>query len=162
LALALASGEWTPTPEHPLAVPAFKTPRIASEWATLPPQLTGLVSFLDDWLFSNGMERLTITDAFRTDDEQEVLYFQHYLAKGNSPENARRLARHRPSLHKERKAVDFRHTVRPYTEAERQRIWAKLEELCNERQKWQLDLHNIGTGLHFHVGFRGERERGQV
>ena len=139
--------------------PHCKTQRIANEWLTLPPQLTGLISFLDDWLYSNHMERLTVTDAFRTDDEQGVLYLTHYLSKGFSPEQARRLARHRPSLHKERRAVDFRHSEKPYTAEERARIWAKLEELCNPRERWQLDLHNLGTGLHFHVGFKGAIEQ---
>lgn len=142
-----------------MATPRCKSPRIEEEWRKLPPKLTGLICFMDDWLFSQGMERLTVSDAYRSDDDSEIIYFQHYLSKGNSPAKARQLARTRPSLHKEWRAVDFRHTVKRYTKAEMDRIWAKLEELCNPREQWQLDLHQVFGGIHFHVGFKGVIEQ---
>lgn len=136
-----------------MAVPAFKTPEIGTHWGKLHPELRGLLRHLDDWLFDSGMERPTITETFRTDDEQQRIYTPHFLEQGYPLNEARRLARAKFTWHREYSAVDFRHSIKPYTEAERGKIWLRLRELCPQ-SKWELLEHDVGFGKHFHIARR--------
>jgi hypothetical protein len=131
----------------------FKSPKIGGQFASLHPDLRAVLRALDVWAFDGGMESITITDAIRSADEQERLYTQHYLEKRYAPEDAARLARKRFTWHFASCAADFRHTVRPYTDEERRKIWLWLREHCPSPE-WELLEHNLGFGLHFHVARR--------
>lgn len=153
MALALASGEWTPTPEHLLAVPAFKTPALEAQWPVLHPKLRVVLQLVDDWLFENGMERITVTDLLRTPADQERIYTPVFMGQGIPKDKAAQLARHRFSWHLVGSAADFRHSVKPYTQAEVDRINMKLQDLCPP-SAWELLHHSVGLGMHFHVAIR--------
>lgn len=146
-----------------MAVPAFKTPGIGAHWNRLHPDLRGLIRHLDDWLFDNGMERMTVTETFRTADEQQRIYTPFYLEQGFTPTEAGQLARRKFTWHAHHSAVDFRHTIKPYTAEHHARILKRLQELC-PREKWELLLHNVGSGIHFHVARRepAPKEEGAV
>lgn len=137
-----------------MGVPAFKTPEIASYWDKLHPELRGLIRNLDDWMFDVGLERMTVTETYRNPDEQQRIYTPEFLAQGFSPQEAARLARNKFTWHAHLSAVDFRHSIRPYTDEGHARINARLKELCRPRENWELLLHAVGSGLHHHVARR--------
>lgn len=142
----------------------FKTPQIQSEFANLHPELRVLLHDLDEWLFDSKMERLTVTDALRTPADQERIYLPKFLKKGLPEDEAREEARAQFSWHLLGCAADFRHTFKPYTEEEQKHIWEWLKERCDvtkpdlgQKEKapeWELLLHDVGLGKHFHVARR--------
>lgn len=138
----------------------FKTPRLKEEFGRLHPELQTLVHDLDEWLFESGMERLTVTDAIRTLDEQQAIYTPHYLAKRLEPGAAKRMARAKPSWHLYSCGIDFRHSVNPYKPEERARIWEWLKNRTTpdpyekDALTWELLDHDVGLGKHFHLAVR--------
>lgn len=131
----------------------FKTPALEAQFESLHPDVRVLLHDLDEWLFDSGMERLTVTDILRTREEQERIYTPYYLARGFSETESRQMARERFSWHLVSSAADFRHSIRPYTQEEQGTILARLHGLC-PKDKWELLLHDLGMGLHFHVARR--------
>jgi hypothetical protein len=131
----------------------FKTPAMEAQFKSVHPDVRVLVHDLDEWLFESKMERLTVTDVWRTAEEQERIYTPYYLARGFSEKESRQLARERFSWHRVGSAVDFRHSVKPYSQEEQDRIFAWLKAQC-PTEKWELLLHTVGHGLHFHVARR--------
>lgn len=149
-------------PGAPLAVPAFKTPELAKQWDLTDPELRGVLRHIDDWLFDSGMERMTVTDIGRTAVDQERIYAPDFIARGYSPEEAKKLARKKPSWHLVNtpegwRAADWRHSVKPYSSEEIGRITKRIEELC-PRGKWETLHHSVGLGLHFHIALRTKRQ----
>jgi hypothetical protein len=134
----------------------FKTAKIAGEWVSLHPDTRAALCGLDDWMFENGLERMTITDALRTPDNQEALYTKYYVDKGFKTPEARRLARKKFSWHLVGSAADFRHSIKPYSKADMEKITARLKVVCQPSRDWELLLHSVGHGLHFHVARREE------
>lgn len=137
----------------------FKSTKIGGEWISLHPDLRAVLHGLDDWMFENKLERMTITDALRTQQDQEDIYTPYYRERGYTPVEAKRLARGRFSWHLVGSAADFRHTVKPYTTAEMGEITARLKQVCQPASNWELLLHTVGRGLHFHVARREEYHR---
>lgn len=131
----------------------FKTPAMEAQFKSVHPELRVMLHDIDEWLFDSGLERMTITDVLRTREEQERIYTPYYLARGFSEAESRQLARERFSWHLVGSAADFRHTVHPYSTAELQKIDAHLKKTCPS-DKWELLLHDMGHGLHFHMARR--------
>ena len=131
----------------------FKTPRIASEYPLLHGDLREKLVQLSGQLAAWGLPEFTITDAIRTREEQAAIYLPHYRAKGFSETEALQLGRNKPSWHLPGFAADFRGSTRHYTREENARIRSWLEEHC-PRKEWEVLLHNLGTGMHWHLGRR--------
>lgn len=112
---------------------------------------------LSDW----GFPDLTVVEVFRTPDQQEALYWKSLLEKEGSEEKARAAARAKVSWHCFRCAVDFRSIV--YTKDQCSRILDWLHERC-PKPAWEVLLHDVGHGTHFHVGIRdfSRRRRASV
>lgn len=131
----------------------FKTPVIASQFLGLHPDLRVLLHDLDEWLWDNKMERLTVTDALRTREDQRRLYTKTYQAQRMSDAEAQDKAFRRFSYHLCACAADFRHTVKPYMADEQKRIWEWLAKHCTGSE-WELLEHDLGWGKHFHIARR--------
>lgn len=131
----------------------FKSTAMASEFRDLHPDLRSVLLVLDAQLDFWKLPPLTITDLLRTPVDQERLYTPQYLAKGFSDEDARRMARKKFSWHLVGAAADFRSSGPPYSDDERDRVSEWLNQKCGG-SGWELLLHDIGHGKHFHVGRR--------
>lgn len=131
----------------------YKTTAIASQFRALHPDVRSLLYVLDAQLEFWKLPPLTVTDAVRTEDDQERLYLAHYLAKGFLEDEAKRMARKKFSWHLARCAADFRSSGKPYIDEELDQISLWLHEKC-PGSEWELLLHDVGHGKHFHVAKR--------
>jgi hypothetical protein len=136
----------------------FKSAEIGVQYARLLPEVRQVLAELDERLHQWGSERLTITDAIRTPGEQEELYWHSYVGGGVGPEEARQLAREKFSWHLVGAAADFRALA--YNAEERSKIWSWLHERC-PAVDWELLIHDVGRGEHFHVAKRSHELRKQ-
>lgn len=134
----------------------FKAPRLATEYPTLHPELRRVLAELEKQLAAWGLPSLTITEALRTPDDQERLYWKRELKPGVTEEHARALARARPSWHLHHCAADFRNSV--YGPRDRRRIHYWLTQRCPS-DEWEVLMHDIGRGDHFHVARKDESWR---
>lgn len=141
----------------------YKTTAIASQFRGSHPALKTLFFVLDAQLDFWKLPPLTVTDAHRTREEQRTLYTPHYLAKGFSLANAQRMAENKFSWHLAKCALDFRSSGQPYSDDEEDKISLWLDDKCKappaepgepEPLTWELLLHNLGYGRHFHVAVR--------
>lgn len=136
----------------------FKTPEIGLQWGSLHPELRTRLGELDEFLNESGLPTFTVTDAIRTPDEQEGLWWGDYLKKGYLETEARAKARAQFSWHLVATAADFR-GFKPWGE-ERARVWGWLKQHCASSE-WELLEHDVGTGRHFHLAYRdfGRRKK---
>ncbi len=131
----------------------FKTTAIASQFRDLHPDLRALLHVLDAQLEFWKLSPLTVTDAIRTTEEQERIYAPSFAAKGFSEDEARRMARRKFSWHLVGTGADFRSSGQPYSDEEQDQISEWLHAKCPGAM-WELLLHDIGHGKHFHVAKR--------
>lgn len=131
----------------------FKTTAIASQFRNLHPDLRAVLHVLDAQLEFWKLPPLTVTDAIRTQEEQERIYTPHYLAKGFPEDEARRMARRKFSWHLAGTGADFRSSGQPYSDEEVDQISEWLHVKCSGPE-WELLFHDVGHGKHFHVARR--------
>lgn len=127
----------------------FKTPTIGTQWASIHPSVRAVVGELATALDVWKLHPLTITDAIRTQEQQEILYWRSYLKDGVAALAARDKARRQFSWHMASCAVDFRGS-KQWRNSEERRIMAWLRKRCPAPQ-WECLLHEVGHGLHFHI-----------
>jgi LAS superfamily LD-carboxypeptidase LdcB len=109
-----------------------------------------------------GFPEITITEVFRTPEQQEAIYWKSLLASEGTEERARAAARAKWSWHLGRCAVDFR--SHSYSKTQQVAILNWLQERC-PKPAWETLLHAVGSDAeHFHVGFRdySRRRRGSA
>lgn len=131
----------------------FKTTAISTQFRDLHPDLRGLLHVLDAQLEVWKLPPFTVTEALRTKEGQEHIYWAQFSSKGFSEEEARRMARRKFSWHMCGCAADFRSSGQPYSDDERDQISEWLKDKCGG-SAWELLEHDIGHGRHFHVAKR--------
>lgn len=152
----------------------FQGPREEREFnADLHPDTRAVVLELGRFCVLRGLRPPLLTVVGRTDQEQEDLYWRDEQEKArrngvNIPEEqARRLARAKPSWHKRLTSVDLR-TIGPnpadphWTPSEMERVVKRLEELLGvprdttaaKKLRWEFLVFPHGTGPHIHFARR--------
>lgn len=129
----------------------FKSPKLSTEYGSLHPALRKVLAELDAQLAAWELPGLTITEALRTRDGQEALYWKRLRTPAMTEDKARRLARERFSWHLIGAAADFRNSM--YSPAERRQIARWLRTRC-PAPAWEVLEHDVGRGDHFHLGIR--------
>jgi hypothetical protein len=129
----------------------WKSPHLEAEYSEVHPLVRKALGELELKLSDWGFPEMTVTQVFRTPEEQEELYWRSLLKEHGTEALARIAARAKFSWHLCRTAVDFRNSS--YTRAQRKKIHAWLIERCPP-PAWEALDHSVGFGQHFHVALR--------
>lgn len=132
----------------------FKTASIGQQYPGLHPELRRVLGELEQQLKEWGLPEPTITEANRTPEEQEEIYWRilSHRAEGrvmkDVPEaEARMLARHKFTYHFVSAAADLR-----VADPDRALAWLQ-GHLRKEREDFEMLVHDV-VGRHLHVAFR--------
>lgn len=130
----------------------FKYSYLAPEYALLHRKVTEAADALDAFLRAEGLPDMMVTHVFRTAGQQEDFYWKQYINDFHGVEaEARKLARNKFSWHRVYCAMDIRNNC--YDRQAKERIFKFLKK-GRESSQWEILLHDIGRGDHFHVGYR--------
>lgn len=130
----------------------FKTPEMSAQYGALHPEIRRLVADIDLKASDLGFAPFTMTEGFRTRREQTRIYTDIYLSEKYTPDEALARAEKQFSWHLCGCAIDFRNHA--LSTKQRAQVFAWLDERCRPPELWEVKQHNVGAGLHFHVGWR--------
>ena len=130
----------------------FKYPYLRKQWALLHPEVCKAINDLDVWLTTQGLPVMTLTHIYRTPQEQELFYWKSVMDDLKCTEQiARDIARKKFSWHRAYCAVDIRNTN--FGPLDRTKIFKQLKA-AHATDRWEILMHDVGRGDHFHVGYR--------
>ncbi len=122
----------------------FKTALIGTQYAALHPELRRVLGELAAQNKEWDLPQLVLTEAFRTPEEQEDIYWRMFSSL--PPAEARMKARRKFSWHLCGCAVDVR-----TGDALRALAWLQGKYPGPE---FELLVHDVGLGKHLHVAYR--------
>lgn len=130
----------------------FDKPNLGPEFSQLHPRVRKAAEDLDSWLIKKGLPQMTVTHVLRTPAMQESIYWEAVKDTLKCTEEiARQTARNKPSWHLWYCALDFRNKV--YTPAQKADIFKQLRDGRGD-SIWEILMHDVGRGDHFHLGYR--------
>lgn len=139
----------------------FKYPALKDQFPKVDQRVQNLLAQFEMWSVANSLPEPMVTHVFETQDNSEEIFWKNIqtdaLAKGEvlpEPE-ARKRARAVFSFHKVNCAVDLRDYIYTPEQYGRALAWLRAQVTVGMGdQQWEVLGHNVGSGHHFHIGFR--------
>lgn len=130
----------------------FKHYWLSQQFSLVHPKVREIAEELDRFLQTQGLQDMVITHVYRTAEEQEKFYWESVQKTLHCTEEiAKETARKKFSWHRVYCAIDIRNST--YDKATREKI-LKFLKTGRADSSWEILMHDVGRGDHFHVGYR--------